>query len=995
MAYNISWCAVSGATYYTLVGEQSGALLTTSSTSASRSKTAGTYYYKVSACNSSGCGGYSSTTSGTTVVRPTPPPSVPGCISAPSSAYAGQNYSVSWCSASGSVSHYELVGEQSSTIYSGGGLSTTRNKPAGTYYYKVRACGTGGCSDYSATTSGTTVANLPVPGTPGIPSASSYVPVNTSYTVSWNTVPGTVSRYELYENDVLKYSGSGTTQSFSHSAYGSRIYKVRACNSSGCGNYSGNRNVYVYTAPGTPGNFSASPSSVIQGASTTLSWTQPGGAVPGLIYKLYGTSPGGSESFLGDLSTTSSVRTLSYAGIYNYRVRACNPNSLCGGSTSINITSYPPAPGKVGDISGPSSVALNQLVALSWPVASGTVVNYELYLGSTLLYRGSGRSYNHTSTQTGNLSFKVRACNTGGCGTDSNTKIVSVYGQPAAVTSLSATPNPLIMDQNLSLSWNAPSGAASGITYNLYATQPGGSETLLESGVTVRQSTRTPSLQGTYQYAVEACNPGLPCGVKSSVAVTVNAPSIGVPGVPSSSSAEVKVGGSYTLSWNAATGAANSYELYEDGKSVYSGTVRSYQVTAAIAGQHKYKVRACYKAGVCSAFSAESSMTVYSTPGAVVALLATPNPLIMDQNLSLSWNAPSGAASGITYNLYATQPGGSQALLESGLTVRQSTRNPSLQGTYYYAVEACNPGLPCGVKSSVPVTVNAPSIGVPGVPSSSSAEVKAGGSYTLSWNAATGAANSYELYEDGKSIYSGTVRSYQVSTAIAGQHKYKVRACYKAGVCSAFSTETTVSVSANPQAVVNFVATPNSIRQGDSVTLSWSAPQGLQAGGFYKLYGTAPATAESFLGNLTTTSSVRTPAHVGTYQYRIQACNDEQSCGDSQSVTVQVTAPVQVRVNRFEWSPQSVKVGQPTAFYWDLDNIKECFAETAGQGAPTSRAPKGNTPEYRYYEVGEHQTQWYCIDIENRRYPATSYLEATRSVTALEAPTNFDKAHNE
>lgn len=809
VAYSISWCSVSGATYYSLVGEQSGQLLTTSSTIASRTKSAGTYYYKVSACNSSGCSGYSSTTSGTTVVRPTPPPSVPGCINAPSSAYSGQSYTVSWCSANGNISHYELVGEQSSTIFSGMSLSTVRNKSPGIYHYKVRACGAGGCSNYTATTSGTQVSNLPVPGAPVTPTASPYVPVNTVYSVSWSTPGGSVTRYELYENNILMYSGSNTSASFNYSNYGTRIYKVRACNNSGCGNFSSNRNVVAYTEPGTPGSFIASPSSVIQGNSTTLSWTQPGGVVPGLTYKLYGTSPGSSESFLGDLTVADSQRTLSYIGQYQYRVRACNPNNLCGGSAILHITSHPFAPGKPGDISGPSEAAIGTGVGLNWSSASGVVSHYELYLGSSLLYRGTNSSYSHTPTSIATLSYKVRACNSGGCGAYSNNKSVTVFGPTGQVNGLSANPNPVIMDQNVVISWNAPSGAASSITYKLYGKAPGGSESLLESGLSTRQSTRQPALQGTYQYAVEACNPNVACGAKTSVALIVNAPTIGVPGKPT-------------------------------------------------------------------------------------------------------------------------------------------------------------------VENTVPM----------------------GEAYQVNWTAAAGAVNSYELYEDGLSVYNGTTLNYSVAAATEGSHVYKVRACYKPGVCSSFSGETVVTVTGRPMPVPDFSATPSSIHQGEHIRLNWTIPQGFSQGGFYKLFGTAPGSEEQFLINLSGTTSERTPAHLGEYRYRIQACNTEALCSESRSVVVTVTSPLEVIVNRFGWEPENVTVGKPTIFHWDIDNVQECFAVTAGQGSESRRSDFGHSEAYIYYSIGEHISKWYCTDMQGDRFPATGYLEATRRVLPLGAPQSFKQLSN-
>lgn len=72
-----------------------------------------------------------------------------------------------------------------------------------------------------------------LPGAPG--SITGPASSSGTYTIGWSPPGGPVSRYELYENGALAFSGMALSNSFTGKLTGTYRYKVRACNSAGCG----------------------------------------------------------------------------------------------------------------------------------------------------------------------------------------------------------------------------------------------------------------------------------------------------------------------------------------------------------------------------------------------------------------------------------------------------------------------------------------------------------------------------------------------------------------------------------------------------------------------------------------------------------------------------------------------------------------------------------------------------------------------------------------
>ena len=256
-SFVLSWSSVSGATTYRLqelVPGGSWAIIQNSST-ASRTinpPADGTYQYRVSACNSSGCSSYSSPAKTVQVTLPPPVPATPSGISGPSTSTG--SYALSWSTVTHATYYklQELVpgGSWQTDNVSGTSRGFTKTTD-GNYQYRLAACNSSGCSGYSATVKSVQVSiPPPFPATPGAlsgPSAASG-----SFTLSWAAVAhATFYKFrERVPGGVWQTVNVSTTgRSVSPTATGTHQYRIQACNSTGCSDWSAIKIVIVSSPP--------------------------------------------------------------------------------------------------------------------------------------------------------------------------------------------------------------------------------------------------------------------------------------------------------------------------------------------------------------------------------------------------------------------------------------------------------------------------------------------------------------------------------------------------------------------------------------------------------------------------------------------------------------------------------------------------------------------------------------------------------------------------
>ncbi|WP_462163176.1 hypothetical protein [Pseudoalteromonas xiamenensis] len=290
-------------------------------------------------------------------------------ISTPSKSDSGY-FTVSWGSGSGEKpTRYELIGEGiSGGIYTGSATSSSRGPLGnGTYYYRVRACNSNGCSGYSSVVS-TTVKRIVLPGVPSI-SSPSYTTTGI-FTVSWSASSGPVSYFQLIGEGKTGFLEDGFTMSSNRNVRqnGTYYYRVRACNSDGCSDYSPTTSITVNIPQIPQAPTITAPQSSTSG-NYQVSWS-PNGNVPVACYTLVGES---SSSPLYTGSKTFLERTNIPEGIHYYRVKACGTasceDSYCSLSDVVSTNVTRP-------VAIPTSVVAQQNerdIQVSWSKVAGAI----------------------------------------------------------------------------------------------------------------------------------------------------------------------------------------------------------------------------------------------------------------------------------------------------------------------------------------------------------------------------------------------------------------------------------------------------------------------------------------------------------------------------------------------------------------------------------------------------------------------------------------------
>ena len=504
-----------------------------------------------------------------------------------------------------------------------------------------------------------------------------------------------------------------------------------------------------------------------------------------------------------------------------------------------------------------------------WDLATANSTDY-VYLGSTLIARVVGN----------------------------NSKVIgNIDGIPTAA-------NPVVGG------WACSTGIAGSITVQLYVGGPWNGDDGSKGTLVATTTANLPSeaavasscgTNGTnYRFsipisaAIESQYPNEPIWVYgvspigSGISALTNSGAYTVPANPAApeppasiSVPSTNVGGSYTVSWSASSGAT-SYVLQQESnimptwEQVYSGTSTSTSVSVG-SMEFRYQVQACNANG-CSSFSTPSSwVTVLPAAPASISVPSSS----YSASIPVSWAASSIATN---YVLEERENGGSWGEAWSGGTT-STTATVSSTGSYQFQIAACGEAGCSGFTSSGNVAVTLPPAAAPSLsgPSASST-----GSFTLGWSAVAGASR-YQLNQNFNGTvtvpYNSTGTSWSSSNFGNGTYNYQVFACNVAG-CSPGSAITSVVVT-HPPASAPSLSGPSSSSTG-TYTLTWST---VSTATRYQLNQSVNGGAASAVYNSTGTSWSSNAVGNGSYAYVVYACNVGGCSPASSTVTVTVLHP--------------------------------------------------------------------------------------------------------
>ena len=505
--------------------------------------------------------------------------------------------------------------------------------------------------------------------------------------------------------------------------------------------------------------------------SYTVSWTASSGATR---YVLDESINGGNWLQIDEGAGTNWSVTGKTDASYRYRVRACAME--CSGYSTVKTVTVALIPKGAPALSAPAYDADGDFM-VNWtavPLAARYELREQVNSGVWAEIKDTPDLFaDITGRAPGIYGYRVRACNPVGCADWNGPGTVTVYVQvrPNQVPTLTVPqwgPNGAY-----TIRWSASDGATEYLLEERF--ESGAWTEAYHGGSRSKPFAGRPV--GTYTYRVAACNPAGCTGTSTTDSVEVVYTPTAAPTLTAPSQ---NTDGSYTVSWTAVA-TATSYKLEESTNSgtwklIHNAAARSKALSGKVAGNHRYRVRACNAAG-CGPLSAIKA-TVEIDPPSGVPTLTAPALVTNGSSYTVSWN---GVATATAFRLYESANGGSWIQLQYNAAHSRAISGKG-RGSYRYRVRACN-AAGCSGYSSIKTTrmVYKPaSAPVLTVPSSSGT-----GNYTISWSAVP-TTTEYHLYE--RPVGGSWVRIHKAASRIKsiggksnGTYQYLLRACNEGG----------------------------------------------------------------------------------------------------------------------------------------------------------------------------------------------------------------------
>lgn len=206
-------------------------------------------------------------------------------------------------------------------------------------------------------------------------------------------------------------------------------------------------------------SFSATPSSIAPGASTTLSWTVADAASVSIAPGIGTVAANGSTSVSPSTTTT-------------YTITASNAEGTKTSSTVVTVNANPAA--SIDSFTAtPSSIAPGGSSVLAWSVSNATSVSISPGVGTFTQSIG-----NATVTPAATTAYTITATGPGGSNSTSLTVTVSEPSAAPKVNTFSATPASIDLGESSILSWTTENATSVNITPDVGTVNPNGSVTV-------------------------------------------------------------------------------------------------------------------------------------------------------------------------------------------------------------------------------------------------------------------------------------------------------------------------------------------------------------------------------------------------------------------------------------------------------------------------------------------------------------------------------------
>ena len=827
---------------------------------------ASTTTYVITATNANG-----SVTDSVTVITGDVP--VVDITATPAFISQGSSSTLSWTAANAdTVSIDQGIGTVAAT--------GTRNvTPAATTTYTITAGNAYGTVHAAVTV---TVNRVP---TVSIFASSTTITQGQTTTLSWTTTDADI----VSINQGIGEVGVSGYQPVSPSV--TTTYTITATNTNG----SDTDSVTINVNPLPAITFSASASSIIEGATSTLSWTATNAESVSINQGIGPVALSGTRDVSPSATTTYTITasnaygsvtedlTITVTRVPTVVLKADCENILTGGSVTLSWTSSHAESASIdqgigavdtsgsfyiGSISndtiytitvtGPGGTATDSVtIHTSDSIAVNLTASPEQITAgekTVLFWRSSGATGVSIDNNIGNVypvsqgyvtvspsvttTYTITAVN--GSTTITETATVTVAQAPSV--SIAASPARIDQGQTATLTWSSAHAATAVISQGVGEMPVNGSTTV------------SPSVTTTYTITVDG--PGGTATASTTVTVSTP-PVVSITATPGS----IAPGGSVNLAWTSQ--GATSVSIDQGIGAVSASGNRTVELTVTTT----YTITATNEFG-----EATDSVTVVVHPLPTVSISASPASVIQGESTTLTWTSANAVSASINCGVGSVDVNGSMSVSPAATTT--------------YTITVTGPG---GIAtSSVTVTVNQlPSVNL----SASPTNVASGGSTTLTWSTANTLSVEIDQGIGAVALSGSRIVTPEVTTtytiAAANAHGY---------------TTDTVTVMVEEAPTVDISALSTSIPVGGVTTLSWSSS------------GADTVSLNQGLGSVALNGSVNVTPSITT-TYIVTAVNAYGTATDSVTITVSPLPTVNITA-----SPTVLDVGQASTLSWTSTN---------------------------------------------------------------------------